>query len=231
MSGEGHITSRIRSLDGNRDDGRKETLVERFEGKRFNAPNDLAIDTRGRIYFTDPRYLGDEPKELDSESVYRLDPDGSVRRIAREVEKPNGIALSADDRPLYVADTNKRTIGGDAASRIPGAMKVYAFPLDREGLVAGPRRTIYDFGREMGCDGMTLDARSNLYLTTRSETQPGIVVIDPSGKRLGFLPTRSAAGADAGPMIPANVEFGRGEDAGTLYVVIDTSLYRVKLKP
>jgi gluconolactonase len=77
-------------------DGTLRVLADRWQGKRFNSPNDLTVDTRGRVYFTDPRYVGDERREIATESVYRVDPDGTVIQIITDVEKPNGIVLSPD---------------------------------------------------------------------------------------------------------------------------------------
>ena len=78
-------------------------------GRRFNAPNDLSIDTQGRIYFSDPRYLGTEPRELEHRAVYRIDTDGKVVEVTHEVDKPNGIALSPDHKTLYLADHDNGT--------------------------------------------------------------------------------------------------------------------------
>ena len=88
--------------------GRVEVLTERFEGRRYNSPNDLAIDRKGRIYFTDPCYGDRSTMEMDVEAVYRLDCDGTVSRILEQpaIQQPNGIAVSPDDRFLYVADYN-----------------------------------------------------------------------------------------------------------------------------
>ena len=113
--------------------GKGATIVDRFNGKRFNAPNDLCIDSKGRIYFTDPRYIGHEPRELKHRAVYRVNKDSTVIEITREVEKPNGITLSPDGRTLYVGDHNNGSDGLNPDPNAPpppkGAMKVYAFPL------------------------------------------------------------------------------------------------------
>ena len=125
-----------------REDRRARVIADRFEGKRFNACNDLCIDEKGRIYFTDPRYLGTEPRELKYHAVYRIDTDGTVVEVTHDVEKPNGIAISPDQKTLYVADHNNGTdrIDPDRPPPKKGAMKVYAFPLGSDGLVNGPRR-------------------------------------------------------------------------------------------
>lgn len=217
--------------------GKGKTIVDRFQGKRFNAPNDLCTDSGGRIYFTDPRYLGDEPRELEHRAVYRVNKDSSVIEITRAVEKPNGIALSPDGRTLYVGDHNNGADRPDPDPDAPlptkGAMKVYAYPLDKGGLVSGPRRTLVDFGQEAGCDGMTVDSQGNIYLTCRSLAKPGLKVIDPSGKELAFLPTgprNQTGGIDDWKGVPSNVEFGIGAEKNILYITIDKSLYRVPVK-
>lgn len=212
--------------------GERTVLCDNYQGKRFNAPNDLTIDGEGRIYFTDPRYLGDEPRELEHRAVYRLDPDGAVTEITHDVEKPNGIGLSPDCRTLYVADHNNGTDQIDPSKPKPehGAMKIYAFPLDEQGLVCGDRRTLVDFGHEAGCDGLTVDCEGRIYLTCRSAKRPGVMIIDGDGHELAFLPTgpENQTG-DKLVGLPSNVCFGRGAERSTLYVTIDLSLYRIQL--
>ena len=211
------------------------TLVDRLQSKRFNSPNDLVVDLKDRIYFTDPRYGGTEPRELQHEAIYRLDVDGKVLEITREVEKPNGIVLSPDQKILYVGDHNN---GGNRLKPTDpepkrGAMKIYAFPLNAEGLVSGPRKILVDFGIENGCDGMTVDSQGNVYAACRSLARPGIMVVDPSGHELAFVETgpKNQQGLfDGWKGIPSNVEFGIGDDAHSLYVTIDKSLYRLKVK-
>ncbi|MEO8426599.1 MAG: SMP-30/gluconolactonase/LRE family protein [Verrucomicrobiota bacterium] len=211
------------------------TLADRFQGHRFNSPNDLCVDLKGRIYFTDPRYGGTEPRELDREAVYRLNRDSTVIEITRAPEKPNGIVLSPDQRTLYIGDHNN---GGNRLRPTDpepkrGAMKVYAFPLDDQGLVSGSPRTLVDFGKENGCDGMTVDTQGNIYLACRSLARPGVMVIDPTGRELAFVETgpRNQTGLfDDWKGIPSNVEFGLGDDAHSLYVTIDKSLYRIRVK-
>lgn len=215
--------------------GEGTTLADRFRDKRFNSPNDLSVDLKGRIYFTDPRYGGSEPRELEREGVYRLDTDGIVIEITRDVEKPNGIVLSPDQKTLYVGDHNN---GGNRLKPTDpepkrGAMKIYAFPLDADGLVNGQRRTLVDFGSENGCDGMTVDSVGNIYAACRSLARPGIKVVDPAGKELAFVETgaKNQKGLfDEWRGIPSNVEFGIGDDAHSLYITIDKSLYRLKVK-
>jgi gluconolactonase len=212
---------------------RKRTVIAgRYRGKRFNAPNDLAIDLKGRIYFTDPRYLGTEPRELEHRAVYRINTDGKVIEVTHALEKPNGIALSPDQKTLFVADHNNGTDRIDPAAPAPkpGAMKVYSFPLGADGLVKGPAKVLVDFGAEAGCDGMTVDAKGHVYLAVRSLKRPGILALDPEGKEVAFIPTgASQPGAKNPAGIPSNCCFGIGDESKVLYVTVDVSLYRIPL--
>src|SRR5262249_29139972 len=108
-------------------DGAVEVLAETYEGKRFNSPNDLALDSRGRIYFTDPRYGRRDTMEMTIEGVSRIDAPGKVARIlgAPDVDRPNGILVSPGDRYLYIADNNNNTVGG--------ARKLWRFDLKADG--------------------------------------------------------------------------------------------------
>jgi gluconolactonase len=212
---------------------KREVLADRYMGKRFNSPNDLAIDLKGRIYFTDPRYLGPEPRELETQAIYRIDKDGSVREVTHDAEKPNGIVLSPDQKTMYVIEHNNGTDRIDAKAPPPkkGAMKVYAYPLDGDGLVDGRRTTLIDFGTENGADGMAIDVHGNVYLAARSLKRPGILVLAPSGKELAYIPTAPPQpGAKEPKGIPSNCTFGLGDEIKTLYVTVDTSLYRIRLE-
>lgn len=212
---------------------KRTVLADRYQGKRFNAPNDLVIDRKGNIYFSDPRYLGEEPRELEHRAVYRLEPTGKVVEVTHDVEKPNGLALSPDGKTLYVADHNNGTDKIDPNAPAPkrGAMKIYAFPLGEDGLVTGKRRTLVDFGDQAGCDGMCVDVKGHIYLTARSLKRPGVMVIDPEGNEVAFIPTGPSQPEAKEPVgIPSNVTFGRGEESKTLYITVDQSLYRIPLK-
>lgn len=208
------------------------TLTDRFAGKKYNAPNDLCLDGQGRIYFTDPRYVGDEPRELEHRAVYRIDPNGSVQEVTHSISKPNGIAISPDDKTLYVADHDNGTdkIDPNAPPPREGDMKIYSFTLQPDGTV-GPRKTVLDFAGKKGCDGMTVDVDGRIYLATRDASRPGVLVINSEGREVAFLPTGPANQTAAETVgLPSNVEFGLGEEINVLYITVDKSLYRIRLK-
>lgn len=195
-------------------------LAERYQGKRLNSPNDLAVDAKGRIYFTDPRYGNRDGLELDNESVYRIDPSGKVVRIIADVERPNGIAVSPDQKTLYVVDNNP--------SR-RGSRKVYAYALAPDGSVSA-RRTLHDFGTGRGGDGMCLDSDGNAYVTAGlnggfsqeqdSSVKAGVYILSPQGKSLGFIPVLEDS--------VTNCTFG-GPQLKTLYITAGTGLWRIGL--
>ncbi len=208
IAAEGANTGGNRRITRTEKDGKITVLAEKWNGKRFNSPNDLTIDTKGRIYFTDPRYVGNEPREIETESVYRIDPDGTVKQIITDVQKPNGIILSPDMRTLYLADSNPN-----------GNQHLLAFPLREDGTV-GPKRLLHDFGKERGIDGMCVDVQGNIYGAAGQGRAGGIYVFNPQGKQIAFLPT---------PEAPTNCVFA-GKDRKWLYVTAGKSLYRVHLK-
>lgn len=180
--------------------GNVRTLAERYEGKRFNSPNDLAITTSGDVYFTDPRYVGDEPRELDFEAVFLVKPDGTVRLATRDVQKPNGIIVTPDGKTVYVADNNGTPNGN---------RQLVAFRVQGDGSLA-EKRVLYDFGpHRRGIDGMTLDVQGNIYATAGSGADAGIFVFGPLGETLAHIAT---------PGEPSNCTFGIGPQVSTLYI-------------
>jgi gluconolactonase len=204
---EGANTGGGRRISVTGKDGTVTTLADSFMGKRFNSPNDLALDSRGRVYFTDPRYVGDEKIELDAQSVYRVDPDGTVTRVISDVEKPNGIVLSPDQKTLYLADS-------PVAPK--GARYLLAYSLKEDGTV-GPKRKLYDFGADRGIDGMTVAADGHVVATAGKGKTAGVTVFTADGKKVGFVAT---------PEDPSNCCFA-GKDLKTLYVTAGKSLYRI----
>ena len=208
---EGNADGRGRRLVRMEKDGSLTALAERYGGKRLNSPNDLAIDRRGRIYFTDPRYSKRENLELDREAVYRVDPDGTITRVVDSLTRPNGILVSGDDRTLYVAEN----------ASPGGAVQLWAFDLDAHG-AARRGRILYDFGGGRGIDGMTLDTAGRIWATAGTKEKAGIYVFMPDPKRsTARLVTFVAMDED-----PTNCTFGgRGRDV--LYVTTTASLYRI----
>jgi gluconolactonase len=208
--------------------GKLNVLVDSFEGKRLNSPNDLVVHQNGSIYFSDPRYAGEEPVELAEMSVYRIDLDGSVQQVTKSsagrknIEKPNGVHVSPDGKTLYVAENNNGSL--DVRNQDPntkkGRMTLNAFRIKRDkGL--GKKTVLVDFGDQAGTDGMSIDTDGNIYAAARSEKRHGIIVYKPEGKELAYIPTKD---------LPTNCCFGRDKDAHTLYVTAGTGFYRIKLK-
>lgn len=202
-------------------DGKMKAIVDKFEGKKFNSPNDLVVHPSGRVYFSDPRYIGKEPLELDHMSVYRVDPDGSLHRATTDIRKPNGVILSPDAKTLYVAETDNGATGLEPPGTSPKAarMTLNAFPIQADGKL-GPKKVIVDFGQGTGTDGMTTDTAGRIYCAVRKEERHGIVVFSADGKEQAYIPTEP---------LPTNCTFGKGNEAKTLYVTAGTGLYRIKL--
>lgn len=207
---EGANTGGGRRISRTEKDGTVKTLADKFDGKRFNSPNDLTLDVHGRIYFTDPRYVGDEPLELTRESVYRIDADGSVTEVIKDVKKPNGLAISPDRKTLYLAVSE----GGEKGSR-----KLLAYPMNEKDGTFGERKELYDFGKERGIDGMAVASDGTIVATAGSKAAAGIYFFSPEGKKIGMLPT---------PEDPSNCCFA-GPVRRILYITAGKSLYRVTL--
>jgi gluconolactonase len=211
-------------------DGIIKVLTDRYDGKRYNETNDLTMDSKGRIYFSDPCYGPRVGKEmLDEhgriiEAVYRIDADGTVTRIIhREVERPNGVLVSADNRFLYVADNNNNTIGG--------ARKLWRFDLRQGGTVdSASRKLLYDWAQGRGPDGLKQDRQGRLYVAAglnrpnppfepARDKKGGIYVLSPEGKLLRFLPVPRDE--------VTNCAFG-GDDLKTLYITAGGTLYSIR---
>jgi gluconolactonase len=183
--------------------GKIEVLATAYQGKPLVGPNDLTLDGKGRIYFTD----------LGGSAVYRIDPDGMLTQLvaAPVVGRPNGIQVSPDDTKLYVADSYPPP--GDSR-------RIHVFDLKPDGSVANGR-ILYDYGQVRGADGMSIDVQGNLYTSAGSAAtkNTGIHVISPEGKLLKIIPV----GED--PM--SNNAFG-GPDMKTLYVTAGKTLYKLQ---
>ena len=189
--------------------GRSVIVAGLYEGRRLNSPNDLTIDEQGRIYFTDPRYVGQEPMDQPVMGVYRIDPDGSLTRVVDQAGRPNGILVSPDQTTLYVSSVETPGWSGDNA--------LLAFDLGRDGSVRNGR-VLVDMGNDLGPDGMAIDVNGNIY-ATRPASAPGVYVYSPEGEELAFVRT---------PELPTNATFGRGTYAHTLFITAGPSLFSIR---
>ena len=211
-------------------DGTLTVLTDRYEGQRYNQPNDVTVDSQGRIYFTDPRYGGREGMEIRDaegrpiEGVYRIDVDGKVARIiGRELERPNGILVSADDRHLFVADNNNDSV--------TGARKLWRFVLRADGTVdLATRKLLHDWRNGRGPDGLKQDQQGRLYVAgglnkpnppaePADDVKGGIYVFTSDGERLAFLPVPTDE--------VTNCAFG-DDDRRTLYITGGGVLYSIR---
>lgn len=187
-------------------DGKMEVLMDRFEGKRLNRPNDVVCKSDGSIYFTDPGLrVPFAEREMPHAAVYRVAPDGAVSMVA-DFEYPNGLAFSPDERLLYVANTR-------------WAQYIHVLELDAKGTMV--RRRIFadmpsDDDKNGVPDGMKVDVEGRVYCTGPG----GTWVFAPDGKQLGIIRT---------PEVPANVAFG-GPDLKTLFLTARTSVYTLRVK-
>jgi gluconolactonase len=187
-------------------DGKYRVLADRFEGKRFNSPNDVIVGPDGGLYFTDPTLdlPAGQKQEIPFQGVYRLDASGNVRLLTKDLTQPNGLAFSPDGKRFYVDDSEKRNI------------RVYDF--SAKGTLSNGRI----FGEEPGGkgegvpDGIKVDENGNLFVTGPK----GIWVWDANGNHLGTIVM---------PEQPANLAWG-GADLHTLYITATTSVYRLDTK-
>jgi len=189
----------------------KRTLVDSYEGRRLNSPNDLVYDSKGALYFTDPPYglpgrAEDETRELEHFGVYRLSPAGELTLLTGEMSRPNGIALAPDERTLYVANSD------------PEHAVWMAFALSPDGRVDAGRvffDATADVGRGPGLpDGMKVDREGNLFATGPG----GVLVLAPDGTHLGTIRPGHAT---------ANCAWGG--DGSVLYLTADSYLARIRL--
>jgi gluconolactonase len=194
-------------------DGGFVTLADRFEGKRFNSPNDAVYHANGDLYFTDPPYglekgVEDPARELDFQGVYRLGTDGKLTLLTREMSRPNGIAFAPDQKTLYVANSD------------PERAIWMAYPVKDDGTL-GEGRVFFDAtamvkaGKKGLPDGMKVDRGGNLWATGPG----GVLIFAPDGTHLGTLDTGEAT---------ANC--GWGGDGSVLYITADMHLARIQTK-
>ena len=176
--------------------GKTTVIVDAYKGKKLNSPNDLWLDPKGGIYFTDPRYGRDKNIDQDGEHVYYISPDRKkVIRVAGDLVRPNGVIGTADGKTLYIADH--------------GGNKTFVYTIQPDGTLAGKKLFC-----EKGSDGMTIDERGNVYLTSGK-----VWVYSPAGKLIREIDT---------PEGPANVTFG-GRDRKTLFITASKSLYAIRM--
>ena len=210
-------------------DGKTIVLADHYQGMKFNSPNDLTVDSKGRIYFSDPRYGNRDNMEMRDEhgqfveGVYRIDAPGKVTRVlGHEVDRANGVLVSPRDEYLYVADNDNDKVGAPR--------KLWRFSLQPDGTIKpGSRKLIFDWQNARGPDGVKIDRegrlfvaaglnRPNLPYETADKLKGGIYIISPEGKLLDFIP------------IPVdevtNCAFG-GSDWKTLYITAGGTLWSI----
>ena len=222
-------TRRVTRIDRS---GQTIILADRYKGMRFNSPNDLTIDSKGRVYFSDPRYgdragmeMRDEQGNL-VEGVYRIDAPNQVSRVlGREVDRANGVLVSPDDKYLYVADNDNNNVGAPR--------KLWRFGLRPDGTVLpGSQRLIFDWKNGRGPDGVKMDREGRLYVAaglnkpnlpyeTADQFKGGIYILSPEGKMLDFV----AIPVDE----VTNCAFG-GPDWKTLYITAGGTLWSIPVK-
>jgi gluconolactonase len=193
-------------------DGKFQTLVDKYQGKRLNSPNDLVYHSNGDLYFTDPPYglpkiMEDPGKELAFQGVYRLKPNGDLTLLTKEMTRPNGIGLSPDQKTLYVANSD------------PAKAVWMAFPLGADGAINGPGRLIHDATAEVAAkkpglpDGLKVDQKGNIYATGPD----GVFVFAPDFTYLGKIVIGDK-----------NANCGFGDDGSTLYICANDKLVRIR---
>jgi gluconolactonase len=201
--------------------GQIEVLADHYEGKRLCAPNDLTIDNQGRVYFTDMRSPNSSPDKAPTAGVYRIDPDGKIARILAEpdIQVPNGISISPDDKILYLVESNQKE---------GGARMIRAYDLQSDGSVRN-MRVFHNFYPGRSADGLCMDTQGTLYAAAglhgrrgtseTLDTKCGIHVFTPGGALKRFIP------------IPedtlTNCAFG-GPDMKTLYVTAGKTLWKIQ---
>jgi gluconolactonase len=202
--------------------GRLDVITDRYDGVRYNSPNDICVDGQGRVYFTDPCYGDRGQMEMDIEGVYRVDLDGSVTRILSQphIQRPNGIAVTQDSKRLYVVDS---------CPVVDGNRKVWLFDLDRDGNPIS-QQVVFDFAPGRGGDGMRLDVEGTLYVAAgitaprgpheTNDVPPGIYMITPQGELSGRIPVHED--------VLTNLAFG-GPDGRTLYITAGKSIFTTRV--
>ena len=198
-----------RNLVRTEKDGSIKVLADKFDGKRFNSPNDVAVRSDGTLWFTDPPWGLSEKPELAGDWVFKLDPKtGKVDAVVKDLAMPNGIIFSPDESRIYIADTGGNTKHPDPAyHKLPAG--IHCYEVSKDGVLGKKLFAIKD-----GSDGMRVDVKGNLYTTSGK-----VKIYDPDGKLLEEI---------AVPEGPANLAFG-GDDYKTLFITARTSLYSIRM--
>jgi gluconolactonase len=199
-----------RNLVRTEKDGTIKVLADKFDGKRFNSPNDVAVRSDGTLWFTDPPWGLTAAAEIPGHWVFKLDPKtGKVEAVVKDLAMPNGIVFSPDESRIYIADTGGHQKHPDPAfHKLPASINCYE--MSKEGVLGKKLFTI-----KQGSDGLRVDVKGNLYTTDGKNVN----VYDADGKLLEKI---------AVPEGPANICFG-GDDYKTLFITARTSLYSVRL--
>lgn len=191
-------------------DGKITVLADKFDGKRFNSPNDVAVRSDGTLWFTDPPWGLRGEGEIPGHWVFKLDPaTGKVEPVVKDLAMPNGIVFSPDETRIYIADT-----GGHERHPDPELRKladgIHCYEVSKDGKLGAKL-----FRIDEGSDGMTVDVDGNLYATHGSS----VTIYDRDGKKLEQIEV---------PEGPANATFG-GDDFKTLFITARTSLYSIRM--
>lgn len=199
-----------RNLVRTEKDGSITVLADKFDGKRFNSPNDVAVRSDGTLWFTDPPWGLTGSAELPGHWVFKLDPKTKkVEPVVKDLAMPNGINFSPDESRIYIADTGGHAKHPDPAfHKLPAG--VHCYEVSKDGRLGKQLFTIKE-----GSDGMTVDVKGNLYTT-----HGGVNIYNADGKLLEKIDV---------PEGPANVTFG-GDDYKTLFITAKTSLYSIRMK-
>lgn len=206
LDGNGHIvmvqhTGKLSMLNDNQE---METVVDSYNGKRLNSPNDLAIHSNGTIFFTDPPFgVSEEDRELDFSGVYMLTPDGTLNPFYKEFSHPNGVALSPDEKKLYV---NNSSTG-----------EIVVFEINSSGKPVNPRHfaSVGERNDQGAADGMKVDAEGRVYSTGPG----GVYIFDTQGNQVQMLETENRI---------SNLAWG-GEDNTSLFMTAPSVVYRLEM--